>query len=73
MYTEHTSERDIVGTGTVDGDGLMYHGMHETFLCARSVVLLVGDRGKYVPRTKQAFLQASQEIVGQWAPPQLTP
>ena len=52
----------IIGTGTVDGDGLIHHELQKTSLCARSVVVLLGVAGKYVPRTKQAFLQARKSI-----------
>ena len=47
-----------IGTDTVDGDGLIRPELQKTSLCARSVVVLLGAAEKYVPRTKQAFLQA---------------
>ena len=47
-----------IGTRTVDGDGMMRHELQKTSLRARSVVVLLGVAGKYVHRTKQAFLQA---------------
>ena len=54
----------------------MRHELQKTSLCARSVMVLLEDAAKYVPRTKQAFLQARKpkirKIVRQLAPPQQT-
>ena len=46
--------------GTDNGDGLMRHELHKTFLCARSAVVLLGNAGKYVPRAKQPFLHTGK-------------
>ena len=44
-----------IGTGRVDGNGLMLHELQKISSCAHSVIVLLGHGGKYVPRTKTSL------------------